>query len=89
MSHKVQVIVDEAEWPLFQAEAAQLGLSLSAWFREAARERLQLAKRRPRLDTSAALQTFFDRCVQRETGSEPDWTHHKDVMNRSRHLEIT
>lgn len=89
MSHKIQVIVDDAEWPIFQTAAAQVGLSLSAWFREAAQLKLELAQRQPRLGTPTALQAFFAECADRESGTEPDWQQHKDVLNRSRHSEIT
>ena len=59
------------------------GLSLSAWLREAARKRLEAAAP-PALATATELQEFFSRCDGRESGGEPDWEAHLQVIEASK-----
>jgi hypothetical protein len=84
MSVRVQVILDEAERVLFQRQAAASGLSLSAWLREAGRDRLKASREKSGLDSVAALERFFTECDAREARPEPDWADHLAVMHRSR-----
>lgn len=80
---RIQVIVDEREREVFRAQAEAEGMSLSAWVREAARERIR--RQRPeRMRTSADLQRFFAACDAREQGREPDWDEHLEVITSSR-----
>jgi len=82
VSTRIHVVVDEAEKERFRRRAARRGMTLSAWLREAARERLE-RERRVTLDTLEALGDFFDACDGREGGEEPDWEEHRRVIERS------
>jgi hypothetical protein len=82
MSTKVQVILDDHERQRFQREAARQGVSLSAWMREAARDRLATLESRRPFDAET-LQLFFAECDRREVGREPDWEEHRRVIAES------
>jgi hypothetical protein len=83
MAVRVQVVVDRLERERFRRKAAQQGLSLSAWLREAGRERAEAQEPNRRM-TPAALRAFFKRCDAREKDREPDWEEHRAVIDRSR-----
>jgi hypothetical protein len=83
MSTRIQVVLDEKEREQFRREAASEGISLSAWMREAARERAASAGTRPRHLDAEGLRAFFAECDARETGSEPDWEQHLRVIEHS------
>ena len=80
---RVQVLLEEAEREEFRRQAEREGLSLSAWLRRAAQERLRSRARR-RLSTLRELREFFREVDAREKGREPDWDEHLAVMARSR-----
>lgn len=82
MSIRVQVVMDEMEREAFRAAAAREGLSLSDWLRRAARGRLE-AVEPPRIDSVERLRAFFDECDARESGVEPDWHEHREVIEAS------
>lgn len=84
MSVRVQVILDEAEQERFRREAERHGLSLSAWMREAARERLRSQRAAGRLESVKDLEEFFAACDERETGAEPSWEEHLAVIESSK-----
>lgn len=86
MSIRVQVILDEAEVDEIKHLARSEGLSLSAWFREAGRERVRASRERERLSTVAVLESFFAACDQRQRGEErePNWEEHLRVIEDSR-----
>ena len=83
---RVQVIVEVEERELFRREAEGEGLSLSAWFRAAARERLARKQEKVRIRTGEELKSFFDDCDEREAGQgpEPDWQSHLAIIRESR-----
>ena len=82
---RVQVVISEEERERFRGQARREGLSLSAWLRAAARERLAKACERPGIQTTEALDAFFQQCDEREkAGSEPDWEEHLKVITSSR-----
>ena len=83
MAIRVQVILPEQDWDLFRRQAAVEGLSLSAWFREAARERLKKSYTGPIIHSVEDLRAFFKACDEREPGQEPDWDEHLEVIRRS------
>jgi hypothetical protein len=83
MATRIQVVLDEAEREAFRRQAELEGLSLSAWLRQAGREKLH-AHRPSAITTEAELRAFFEACDQREQGREPDWEEHLAVMERSR-----
>lgn len=84
MTVRIQVLLGADEREAFRRRASAEGLSLSAWLREAGRERLVEAEKRERLDTPAALREFFLVCDGREEGAEPDWEEHLRVIRASR-----
>jgi hypothetical protein len=83
MSSRVQVILSNEEKARLQREARRQGMSLSAWLRRAALERLA-AGDQGGLTTRADIQRFFEACDLRELGQEPDWEEHLQVIGRSR-----
>jgi hypothetical protein len=83
MASRVQVILDEEERELFREAAAREGIPLSAWLREAGRERLAVQERRRQVTTAKDLRAFFAACDKREKGVEPDWEEHRSVIERS------
>ena len=82
-SKRVQVILDAEDRRSFEAMAKREGLSLSAWLREAGRERLSRLRTHRRFETVEELDGFFDECRDRESGAEPDWDEHRLVIEGS------
>jgi len=83
MATRVQVVLADAEREAFRRRAEMEGLSLSAWLRQAGREKLAAHRPSP-ITTIAELRAFFEACDTREQGREPDWEEHLAVMERSR-----
>ena len=83
MSARIHLVIDERERDAFRARATAEGLSLSEWLREAARERLE-SERPLEIATVADLDRFFAERAAAESGSEPDWEQHLEVIDRSR-----
>ena len=91
MSLRIQVILDEAEQERIRREAERLGVSVSAWMREAARRRLSQDAEATRLDSPEELARFFADCDARaaaaasgEPEREPDWEEQRTVIDSSR-----
>jgi hypothetical protein len=80
---RINLVVDSEEKERYRRQAAREGRSLSEWLREAARARLESARRRRGLDTLDELRTFFQACDERETGREPDWAEQRQVIEES------
>jgi len=59
---RVQVLLEEEEKELFVQEAQRAGMSLSAWIREAGKERLKSRPARLKLETPDDLRVFFASC---------------------------
>jgi hypothetical protein len=83
MSTRVQVLLDELDREAFRRRAEAEGLSLSAWLRQAGRDRLA-ARPQPKLATRKDLRAFFAACDAREKGREPEWREHLGVIERSK-----
>lgn len=83
MSIRIQIVLDPTEREAYRRAASREGLTLSAWLRRAARERLRKAESRP-ISSPDDLRTFFQACDAREQGVEPDWADHLAVMDGSR-----
>jgi plasmid stability protein len=79
MSVRVQVILDEKEAAKFRSQAARESKSLSAWLRDAGRRMLEASEHRP-LNDPESLKAFFEKCRDREKGTEPDWIEHKAAI---------
>lgn len=84
MTARVQVLLEENEKEVFQRRARQEGLSLSAWLKEAGKERLRARTGAPRFETPDDLRAFFAACDAREEGREPDWEEHLAALERSK-----
>jgi len=80
---RVQVILEEEERERLRRQAEREGISLSAWMRRAATEKLTALEGRVRIQTEAELRVFFAACDSRETGVEPSWEEHRGVIERS------
>ncbi len=83
MAVRVQVIVEEKEKERFQRRAADAGMSLSAWLREAGRQRLVAEESKQKM-AAGDLRSFFATCDAREVGHEPSWEEHLAVIEASR-----
>ena len=83
MSVRVQVILDEEERERYRRLAEREGLSLSAWFREAARERMRASETAREIRSVEDLRQFFEDCDTRERGREPEWEEHLEVIEES------
>ena len=60
-------------------------MSLSAWLRTAARERLERRSPTERFESRSDVERFFSACDAREgSGIEPDWEQHLAVIRESR-----
>ena len=82
---RVQLVVPDVDHARFVRQARREGMSLSAWLRSAAEDRLERAAASVRIRTPADLAAFFARCDALEgPDTEPDWDEHLAVMERSR-----
>jgi hypothetical protein len=81
---RIHVVLPESDKARYAAQAAREGMSLGAWLREAAEEKLRQARSGTRLDTLEDLQGFFAASNAREEQPEPDWEEHRRVIERSR-----
>lgn len=82
---RVQLIIPDADREQFVHQARREGMTLSAWLRAAAHERLDARQRAERFKSSEDLKRFFQRCAEREgPGVEPDWEEHLAVLNESK-----
>ena len=66
-------------------QARRQGMSLNAWLRSAAHDRLERAMASGRIRTPEDLAAFFARCdALPGPAVEPDWEEHLSVMEWSR-----
>lgn len=84
MTTRIQVLLEENEKEVFQRQARQEGLSLSAWLKEAGKERLRARSGPSRIETREDLRAFFSTCDAQEEGGEPDWEEHLATMEHSK-----
>jgi site-specific recombinase XerD len=83
MATRIQVILEETEREAFRSVAEQEGMSLSAWLRQAGKDRLAAKTQQKTIRTAKDLLRFFKACDTRSSGKEPDWEEHKKVIARS------
>ena len=82
---RVQLVIPDEDRARFVYEARREGMSLSAWLRAAAHERLELWSQTRRFESQADLEAFFIECDGLEApGTEPDWEQHLTVINETR-----
>jgi len=82
MGTRIHIVLAEEEKSLLERAARNEGMSLSAWLRMAAREKLE-GTAPPSLDSEGELSAFFAECDLREVGREPDWSAHMEVIEKS------
>ena len=80
---RIHIPLAEAEQERFRELAEREGKSLAGWLRDAARDKLAAAERRPALGTLVELRAFFATCTSRETRREPEWDEHRRVIEGS------
>lgn len=80
---RIHIPLDQAEKERFRQQADREGKSLAAWLRDAARDKLAAAQRRPAIETVDELRAFFAACTTRETRAEPEWEEHRRVIEGS------
>lgn len=83
MASRIHLVLTEEEKARLERAARTEGMTLSAWLREAAREKLQDSGP-PSLASAHDLEAFFTECDRRETGREPDWEAHRKIIDASR-----
>ena len=81
---RVQVVMKEEERAHFRLAASHEGLSLSAWMKKAANERLKAEAALKKLQSTEALDAFFRCCDEHEIEQEPDWQEHLAHLLHSR-----
>lgn len=82
---RVQLLIPDEDRDRFVHQARMEGMSLSAWLRAAARQRLADKQRTVPFESAEDLQRFFRECDALEGPKvEPDWQEHLEVINESR-----
>ncbi len=82
---RVQIVIPDADRARFVRQARREGLTLSAWLRAAARERLENRQRVKPFESPEDVMEFFRACDALEGPDvEPDWSGRLRVINESR-----
>ncbi len=82
---RVQLVMADDDKERFVNQARREGMSLSAWMREAAHERLERRRSVTQFDSPEEIQEFFRSCADLEGPEmEPDWSEHLRVISESR-----
>ncbi len=87
---RVQLVIPDADRDRFIHQARQEGMSLSAWLRAAAQERLEARQHAKLFQSPDDLEEFFRSCAALDgPETEPDWDEHLRVMTQSRGTGVT
>lgn len=87
---RVQLVMADEDRERFVNQARREGMSLSAWMRAAARERLEARQRVKLFESPEDVREFFRSCAALDgPETEPDWSEHLRVMNESRASGVT
>ena len=82
---RVQLVMADDDRDRFVHQARQEGMSLSAWLRAAARERLEKRRSVKLFQSPEGVEEFFRSCAALEgPETEPDWDEHLRVISESR-----
>ena len=82
---RVQLVIPDEDRDRFRHQARSEGMTLSAWLRTAARERLAQQERADPFESPVDLEGFFHACDALEgPNREPEWDEHLVVINESR-----
>ncbi len=87
---RVQLVMADEDRERFVNQARREGMSLSAWMRAAARERLEARQRVKLFESPEDVREFFRSCAALDgPETEPDWDEHLRVINESRATGFT
>ena len=87
---RVQLVIPDEDRDRFVYQARREGLSLSAWLRAAARERLEKRQRSRPFRSPADIEEFFRECDALDgPPAEPDWDEHLAAIVESRRRGAT
>lgn len=79
------MVIPDEDRDRFVHQAQREGLTLSAWLRAAARERLDRRQRTAPFSSPAEMEDFFRACDTLDgPASEPDWNEHLKTIDASR-----
>ena len=79
------MVIPDEDRDRFVHQARREGLSLSAWLRAAARERLERRQRSAPFSSHAEMEEFFRACDALDgPAREPDWDEHLRVIDAAR-----
>ena len=82
---RVQLVMPDDDKVRFVNQARREGMSLSAWIRAAARERLETRQSVKPFESPEDVMEFFRSCAALEgSAKEPDWQEHWRVISESR-----
>lgn len=82
---RVQLIMPDKDRDRFVHQARREGMTLSAWLRAAAHQRLGSQQESRLFRNAGDLQAFFRQCDELEgPEKEPDWDQHLRVIEQSR-----
>ena len=82
---RVQLVMPDEDRDRFVHQAKREGMSLSAWLRVAAHERLETRQSVNLFESPEDVKEFFRSCAALEgPETEPDWSEHLRVMSESR-----
>lgn len=84
---RVQLIIPDDDHLNYVRQAKREELTLSAWLRAAAQDRLQRMRYTARFETPADVRSFFAECDRIEgPAREPEWEEHLAAMRESRRV---
>ncbi len=87
---RVQLVIPDEDRDRFVHQARREGMTLSAWLRTAARERLEARRRVQMFESPEDVEEFFRSCAALDGPEmEPDWSEHLRVMSESRARGLT
>jgi len=87
---RVQLMIPDEDRDRFFRQARREGMTLSAWLRTAARERLEEQRHSNPFKSSAKIKRFFQACdTLKGPEVEPEWNKHLDVINQSRRRGVS
>ena len=82
---RVQLVIPDEDRDRFVYQARREGMTLSAWLRAAAHQRLHQQQAGRAFQGTADLRKFFRECDALDgPAREPEWEEHLAVINESR-----
>ena len=82
---RIQLVIPDEDRDRFVHQARREGMTLSAWLRTAARERLEARRRVKLFESPEDVEAFFRSCAALDgPETEPDWSEHLRVIGESR-----